>query len=203
MSASPRLLVLDKGLGSLTLFFRQNFTADVVSIPEPADALSAAVDKVSARLNSASTPQPDLLVVGSRGARVAATLLEQQLWTGPVLAFCPMYTAQLIAPGRIITVVHGAQDQTIPLAMVQQHVLLGSPELMQLIVIPDAGHDLQALQADKQLLQGAVNDVLDRARQSKGTEAEVLHTVSASAHKVDEIRGREALFAAIRRMQAL
>ena len=105
--------------------------------------------------------QPELLIGSSFGGAVAVTLLERGSWRGPTLLLAQ--AAQFYAPaarlpeGVRVTLVHGTDDEVVPIEGSRRLARTGSPELVQLIEVDD-DHALSRLVAS-----GALLDIVRRA----------------------------------------
>ena len=109
--------------------------------------------------------RPDVVVGSSFGGAIAVALLGRGIWRGPTVLLAPaaakLGVDNALPPGVAVTIVHGVDDDIVPLADSRALVATGSAALVRLVEVPD-GHRLQSL-LDSGSLADFVREVKARA----------------------------------------
>ena len=113
-----------------------------------------------------ATIGPDVVVGSSYGGAVAVALLDRGLWRGPTVLLAPA-AARLGVPnalpeGVTVTIVHGVDDEVIPLADSRALAATGSAGRVGLIEVAD-DHRLRTL-LDPGALAEIVRETYERPR---------------------------------------
>jgi hypothetical protein len=91
---------------------------------------------------------PDVLVGSSFGGAVAVALLGRRLWRGPTVLLCPASVGwqvpNTLPDDAVVTVVHGARDEVVPLEHSQALVVGCAPPRVTLLTVDD-DHRLNTL----------------------------------------------------------
>lgn len=129
--------------GAKPRFLAQHF--DTVAPAMDTSDLEGAIETQAAAL---ATTRPDVLVGSSFGGAVAVALLERGVWRGPTVLLAPA-AALLGVPNRLpdgvaVTLVHGVDDDVVPLAHSRALAATGTAALVRLVEVAD-GHRLQTL----------------------------------------------------------
>lgn len=99
--------------------------------------------------------QPELLIGSSFGGAVAVALLERGLWRGPTLLLAQAarhYNPAAQLPDDVeVTLVHGRQDDVIPIAHSRALAGTGTPSKVRLIEVDD-DHQLSGLTEGGELI---------------------------------------------------
>jgi predicted esterase len=98
---------------------------------------------------------PALLIGSSFGGAVAVALLERGLWRGPTLLLAQAarhyHPAAQLPEDVEVTLVHGRQDDVIPIAQSRALATTGTPSKVHLIEVDD-DHQLSGLIARGELI---------------------------------------------------
>lgn len=95
-----------------------------------------------------TTFQPDVVVGSSFGGALVLALMHQEIWTGPTLllaqAALRLDPDARLPAGRAALLVHGVDDDVIPVEHSRRLAQTGSPERVALVEVAD-GHRLMSL----------------------------------------------------------
>lgn len=109
--------------------------------------------------------KPDIVIGSSYGGAIAVTMLQKGTWTGPTLLLAQAFTIihksepdKWWLPENVpIILIHGTQDDIVPIEGSQMLAMTGTKNLVQLIEVDD-NHRLEQSLA---MLENAVNKLLN------------------------------------------
>jgi hypothetical protein len=140
LESSPR--------GDKARFFAEHFDAVTPSMDTSHFPGAVATQRAALHAAAEAGRSPDVLVGSSFGGAIAVTLLAEGVWRGPTLLLAPaahrVGVPNLVPDGVVVTIVHGVDDDIIPLADSRALAATGAPGLVELIEVAD-GHRLGSL----------------------------------------------------------
>jgi len=133
LESSPR--------GDKARFFAEHFDAVTPSMDTSHFPGAVATQRDALRAAAEAGTSPDVLVGSSFGGAIAVTLLAQGEWRGPTLLLAPaahrLGVPNQLPEGVFVTIVHGVEDELIPLADSRALAATGAPRLVQLVEVAD------------------------------------------------------------------
>ena len=143
---------------------KPRFLAEHFDTVAPSMDTSDLVGAIATQAAALAAHPPDVLVGSSFGGAIAVALLGQGVWRGPTVLLAPaaarLDVLNRLPVGVAVTVVHGVDDDVIPLADSRALAATGTPALVRLVEVVD-DHRLTSL-LDTGALAEIVRDTYDR-----------------------------------------
>ena len=146
---------------------KPRFLAEHFDTVAPAMDTSDLPGAIATQEAALAASAPDVLVGSSFGGAIAVDLLARGVWRGPTVLLAPaaarLDVANRLPDGVAVTVVHGVDDDVIPLADSRALAATGTPSLVRLVEVVD-DHRLKSL-----LDTGSLADIVRDTHARRGS----------------------------------
>eukprot|EP01111_Echinosteliopsis_oligospora_P006609 TRINITY_DN2085_c1_g1_i3.p1 TRINITY_DN2085_c1_g1~~TRINITY_DN2085_c1_g1_i3.p1 ORF type:complete len:138 (-),score=35.46 TRINITY_DN2085_c1_g1_i3:93-506(-) len=132
------------------------------------------------------------MVAGSRGAKIAVSLIHNNIWKGPTLIISGMMPPGVgtFPEGVPIMLIHGIHDRTVPIGLVRLSASTGRVKLIEL----ETDHSMNLL-LENNTLSRYISELVEFAKSS--TTTSTTSTTSTSTSDKNPAVARASMMAAI------